>query len=103
MIYIKVVSEPASRILGEYKKEKVHGETQGKLPYLPCYFLPEDLFELLAHEAVDDEVGGAVDDEEPVHETEAIMCMRTEEIIISLLTSSDRETRRGGRNTQFGS
>ena len=68
MIYIKVVSEPASRILGEYKKEKVHGETQGKLQYLPCYFLPEDLFELLAHEAVDDEVGGAVDDEEPVHE-----------------------------------
>ena len=54
--------------MGEYKKEKVHGETQGKLQYLPCYFLPEDLFELLAHEAVDDEVGGAVDDEEPVHE-----------------------------------
>ena len=54
--------------MGKYKKEKVHIHGKTQLPYLPCYLLPEDLFELLAHEAVDDEVGGAVDDEEPVHE-----------------------------------
>ena len=35
---------------------------------VPFDFLPKNLLELLSHEAVDDEVVGAVDDEEPVHE-----------------------------------
>ena len=43
MIYIKVVSEPASRILGEYNKEKVHGNMvkhkENFLIYLVIFFL----------------------------------------------------------------
>ena len=36
--------------------------------YIPSHFGPENLFKPLSHGAVDEEVGGAVDDEEPVHE-----------------------------------
>ena len=39
-----------------------------KLFFLPLDFLKQNQLELLSHEAVDDEVAGAVDNEEPVHE-----------------------------------
>ena len=34
----------------------------------PSDLVKEDLLELIPHEAVDDEVGGSIEDEEPVHQ-----------------------------------
>ena len=34
----------------------------------PSDLVKEDLLELVPHEAVDDEVGGSIEDEEPVHQ-----------------------------------
>ena len=34
----------------------------------PSYFVKENPLELVPHEAVDDEVGGSIEDEEPVHQ-----------------------------------